>query len=167
MELKEKQQPFYNKCNNILIDMTYWLCITNSQNWQIIKKNNIWGVPFRHQNTIAKVKPGDKLLIYLKQEKDQNKNIIEPRIPAVYEAHSTVYNYSSKLFKTPPGMGSESFPLRIKLKPVKIFFQTVEFKPLIPKLKFITNKKQWTGHLMGKAMREIPEEDYNLILSKA
>ncbi len=146
--------------------MSYWLCITNSDNWQIIKKNNVWGVPSRHQNTINKVKPGDKLLIYLKQERDKNRNIIEPRIPAVYEAQSKVYNNSSKLFKTPQGMGSESFPLRVKLKPVKIFSKPVEFKPLIHKLKFITNKKKWSGHLIGKAMREIPEEDYNLILKK-
>jgi predicted RNA-binding protein len=38
---------------------------------------------------------------------------------------------------------------------------------LIPKLKFIKNKQKWTGHIQGKAMREIPEEDYNLILEKA
>ncbi len=146
--------------------MTYWLCITNSENWQIIKKNNVWGVPSRHQNTIAKVKKGDKLLIYLKQEKDQSKKIIGPSVPAIYQVESEVYNDSSKLFKTPPGMGSESFPLRIKLKPVKIFSKSVDFKSLIPNLKFITNKKKWSGHLIGKAMREIPEEDYNLILKE-
>ncbi len=39
----------------------------------------------------------------------------------------------------------------------------LDFNPLIPKLSFITNKKHWSGHLMGKAMREIPEEDYRLI----
>ncbi len=63
----------------------------------------------------------------------------------------------------PNDMGNETFPLRIKLKPVKIFDKPVKFKPLIPKLKFITNRKKWSGHLMGKAMREIPEEDYRLI----
>jgi len=43
------------------------------------------------------------------------------------------------------------------------FDKPIEFKPLIPKLRFITNKKRWSGHLMGKAMREIPEEDFKLI----
>ena len=32
---------------------------------------------------------------------------------------------------------------------------------------YIKNKQRWTGHLMGKAMREIPEEDYELIMSVA
>ncbi|MDK2853751.1 MAG: hypothetical protein PWP49_1821 [Thermococcaceae archaeon] len=144
--------------------MRYWLCITTEENWEVIKEKNIWGVPERHKNTIAKVKPGDKLLIYVKQERREDK-ILEPKIVAIYEAASEVFKDSSRIFKTPKDMGNETFPLRIKLKPVKIFEKPVEFKPLIPKLKFITNKKKWTGHLMGKAMREIPEEDYKLIVS--
>jgi len=35
----------------LVIDMTYWLCITNREDWEIIKKNNIWGVTEkRHKN---------------------------------------------------------------------------------------------------------------------
>ena len=56
--------------------------------------------------------------------------------------------------------------MRIKLTPVKIFTKSVAFKPLIPKLSFITNKKKWAGHLMGRAMRTIPEEDFELIRNK-
>ena len=143
--------------------MTYWLCITNEENWKVIRERNIWGDPERHKNTIARVKPGDKLAIYLKRERVKDK-VVEPRIVAVYEAVSEIFRDSSRIFKTPKGMGNETFPLRIKLKPVKIFEKPVEFKPLIPKLKFITNKKKWSGHLMGKAMREIPEEDFKVIL---
>jgi predicted RNA-binding protein len=145
--------------------MVYWLCITTEENWKVIKEKNVWGVPERHKNTIAKVKPGDKLLIYVKQEKvgDETK---PSRIVAVYEAASEVFKDSSKIFKTPKGMSNETFPLRIKLKPVEVFEKPVEFKPLIPKLKFITNKRKWSGHLMGKAMREIPEEDYRLIVGE-
>ena len=146
--------------------MSYWLCITTEENWKVIKERNVWGVPERHKNTIAKVKPGDKLLIYIKQERDKDK-VIEPRIVAVYEAISEVFKDNKRIFKSPPDMGNEVFPLRIKLKPVKIFSTPVDFKSLIPKLKFIKNKQKWTGHLMGKAMREIPEEDYNLIMSVA
>ena len=146
--------------------MAYWFCITNEDNWKVIKQKNVWGVPERHKNTIAKVKPGDKLLIYVKQERDKDE-VKEPRIVAVYEAASEVFRDSSRIFKTPKGMGNETFPLRIKLKPVKIFDKPIEFKPLIPKLKFITNKRKWSGHLIGKAMREIPEEDYRLIMNSA
>ena len=139
--------------------MAFWLCITNEANWKVIREKNIWGVPERHKNTIIKVKPGDKLLIYLKQEK-VNDEIKEPRIVAVYEVISEFLRiFSSEGLKT-----NETFSYRIKAKPVKIFDKPIEFKSLIPKLKFITNKKKWTGHLMGKAMREIPEDDFRLIV---
>ncbi len=39
-------------------------------------------------------------------------------------------------------MGNETLPLRIKLKPIKIFEKPIEFKQITPKLKFITNRKR-------------------------
>jgi predicted RNA-binding protein len=145
--------------------MTYWLCITNEENWNVVKEKNIWGVAERHKNTIAKVKKGDTLLMYLKQEKIGNEKK-ESRIAGVYEAASAVYTDDKRIFKVPKGMGNEAFPLRIKLTPIQVFKKPVEFKPLIPKLNFITNKKKWAGHLMGKAMRTIPEEDFELIKNR-
>ncbi|WP_456321128.1 EVE domain-containing protein [Palaeococcus sp. (in: euryarchaeotes)] len=141
--------------------MAYWLCITNRDNWEVVKKKNVWGVPKRHRNTIAKVKPGDKLVFYVKQER-KDKQILEPKIVGIFEVVSEPFTDSSKIFKSPPH-SNETYPLRVKIKPVK--FGEVEFKPLIPKLKFITNKKRWSGHLMGRAMRRIPEDDYKLIES--
>jgi hypothetical protein len=58
-------------------------------------------------------------------------------------------------------MGDEVFPFRMKVRPIATFLEPLEFKPLIPDLKFITNKTMWSGHLRI-AMREIPEEDYRL-----
>lgn len=141
--------------------MRYWLCITNSTNWKVIKKRNVWGVAKRHQNTISKVKPGDRLLIYVKQEYKKGE-VLEPKIVGIFEVVSEPYHDRTKIFKSPPHL-NEAYPLRMKIKPIKL--GEVEFKPLVPKLKFITNKKRWSGHLMGKAMREIPEEDYKLIES--
>lgn len=143
--------------------MTYWLCITTEENWKVIREKNVWGVPERHKNTIAKVKQGDKLVIYLKQERYKDK-VVEPRIVAVYEVSSKPFKDSTRIFSSKGMRANETFPWRVRIKPVKVFGKPVEFKPLIPKLKFITNKRKWSGHLMGKAMREIPEEDYNLIL---
>jgi len=142
--------------------VTYWLCITNEANWHVVKDKNIWGVAKRHKNTISKVNAGDTFLMYLKQEKI-NDEIKESRIAGIFEAASTVYTDDKKIFQVPIGMGTETFPLRIKVKPVQIFKKPVVFKPLIPKLKFITNKNKWSGHLMGKAMRTIPKDDFVLI----
>jgi len=59
---KENIIEFGNQLLFLVISMTYWLCITTRDNWEIIKEKNIWGVPRRHQNTIKKVSPGDKLV---------------------------------------------------------------------------------------------------------
>jgi predicted RNA-binding protein len=65
--------------------MTYWLCITTQENWEIIKEKNVWGVPERHKNAISRVKPGDLLLIYVKQ-RGVGKEVEGPKVVAVYEA---------------------------------------------------------------------------------
>ena len=137
----------------------YWLCITNNQNWEIIKEKKIWGVSKRHEKAIRKSKIGDKLIFYVKQENQKGK-IIEPRIVGVFEVASDVYEESTKIFKAPPKT-NETYPLRIKVKP--LILGEIKFKPLLPQLTFIKNKKRWSGHLMGKAMRPIPREDYELI----
>lgn len=146
--------------------MTYWLCITNEENWNLVKQKNVWGVAQRHKNTIAKVQKSDTLVMYCKQEKIDDE-LLPSRIAGVFSAESAVFTDNTKIFSTPKGMGTETFPLRIKLKPVEIFKKPVEFNPSIPQLKFITNKKKWSGHLMGKAMRPIPKEDFAVIRKRA
>lgn len=132
----------------------YWLCITSRENWEIIRKQNVWGVSDRHRKTLMQVKEGDKLVFYVKQEV-RGKEKTPSMIVGIYEVISKPYHDETPIFK------GGTYPWRIKIKPVKL--GELEFKPLIPKLKFIKNKEAWTGYLMGRAMREIPEEDYKLI----
>lgn len=139
--------------------MSYWLCISNSENWEAIKKENVWGVPDKNKNTINRVQKGDKVIIYGKQEKKDDE-IIEPRIYGIFEVTSKPYKDSKKVFKMKQG---ESYPHRVDLKAINIPKNPLPFKPLIPKLDFIYNKKRWHTHLFGKAMREIPEKDFKTI----
>ena len=146
--------------------MAYWLCITNEANWKVIREKNVWGVPKSHKNTIAKVKPGDKLVIYLKQEKVGDE--VKPsRIVGIYEVVSMPFKDSTRIFSSKGVKSSgEMFPWRVKIKPVKIFDKPIEFKHLIPKLKFIRNKSRWGLYFRGKAMKNISEEDFKLILGE-
>ena len=93
-----------------------------------------------------------------------NKEILPSAITAEYEIVSEVFDDAKPLFETPKYSGNEKFPLRVKIKPVQIFKEPIQFKPLIPSLSFIKNKKMWSGSIRT-AMREIPEEDYKLITS--
>jgi len=143
--------------------MTRWLAISNRENSDVVIKKNVWGVPKRFVNQIGNTNQGDTLLIYVGQKVEKD-NVLPPAITGEFEIASAVYEDDSKIFTSPPKLGDEIVPLRIKLKPIKIFKDPVEFKPLIPRLHFITNKKQWSGHIRGQAMRTIPEEDYQTIL---
>lgn len=145
--------------------MTHWIASSNRDNQKILEKKHVWGVPKRNRNLMHRVKPGDTILIYVRQEKEDD-TILPSAITGAYEVVSEPYEDHSRLFTTPPHMGDEVFPFRMKVRPVAVFAEPLEFKPLIPDLTFITNKKMWSGHLR-QAMREIPEEDYRLVLKRA
>ena len=143
---------------------THWLCISTRANDEVTRKKHIWGVAMRYGNIIARVKKGDTLLMYTMQE-IVNREVIPSAITSIYEAISDSYEDESPLFVTPKALGNEVFPLRIKLKPVKVFTEPLPFKPLVPEMSFIKNKVMWSGSLRT-AMREIPEEDYQRIVKE-
>jgi predicted RNA-binding protein len=94
-----------------------------------------------------------------------DRQVIPSTITGIYEALSDVQEDESTLFVTPKALVNEVFPLRIKVRPVKVFAEPVLFKPLVPEMSFIKNKTMWSGSIRT-AMRVIPEEDYQKI-SKA
>lgn len=143
--------------------MVRWLAISNRENSDIVIKKHIWGVPRRSINVISRVQPGDTVLVYVGQ-KIVDKEVLPPAITGAFEVTSKMYEDSSRIFSSPAKLGDEIFPLRIKLGLIMVFDPPVEFKPLIPDLKFIVNKEMWSGHIRGRAMREIPEEDYQRII---
>ena len=147
--------------------MTHWLAISNRTNSDVTIKKQIWGVPKRYVNQISKTHPGDTLLVYVGQQVVDKDTTLPPAITGCFEITSQVYEDETPIFTAPQKLGNEVFPLRIRLKTVQVFDPPVEFKSLIPDLTFITNKKQWSGHIRGQAMRTIPEEDFALIMKAA
>lgn len=144
--------------------MKYWLLISSRENWPIIQKMNLFGVSKKKMFNISKAQIGDKCLVYLKQDSIE-KTILPPIVTGIYEINSKVFEDNTIIFKSPAFSLDERFPLRVKIKPIKIFDNPIEFKPLIPKLHFITNKQNWPAHLQGYPLREIPEIDFDLIVN--
>ncbi|SCL76753.1 EVE domain protein [Methanoculleus chikugoensis] len=145
--------------------MTHWIASSNRENARILDTKHIWGVPRRNKTLMHGVKPGDTILVYVRRELEGD-TILPSAITGAYEVVAEPYEDPSRLFVTPPHMGDEVFPYRMKVRPVAVFAEPLEFKPLIGDLRFITNKTMWSGHLRV-AMREIPGEDYRLILRRA
>jgi predicted RNA-binding protein len=141
-----------------------WICISTHENDEITRKKHIWGVAKRYGNIIARVKIGDTLLMYTMQ-KIIDREVIPSAVTGIYEVISDIYEEETPIFVTPRALGNEVFPVRIKVKPVKIFEKPLEFKPFVPEMSFIKNKIMWSGSIRT-AMREIPEEDYQKIIKQ-
>ena len=141
----------------------YWLCVTTEDNWRVVREKLVWGVAERFRNLVRRIKPGDKLAIYVTQTR-RDDEVIPSRIVGIFEVASEVYRDSSRIFKAVKR--ETTFPYRVKLKPIKIFDPPVYFKDLIPRLKFLRGYKKWSGAVRAQ-MREIPEEDFRVIAGEA
>jgi predicted RNA-binding protein len=144
--------------------MTYWIYVTNSDNWAVTKNTNILGASSKHKKMLSRVQKGDKCLVYVKGQEIAGERI-DPKIVAQYEIASVVFEDRKKMFVAPPNAPHEVYKLRLRLEPEKVFESPIEFKPLIQRLSFLPNKTIWTGPLRGRAMIQIPEKDYDLITS--
>lgn len=143
--------------------MAYWIASGNRENWEVVKSQNIWGVPKRSKSLHSRVKVGDTILMYARSE-IHGKEVFPSVILGDYKVIE-LFEDTKRIFTALPQMGEEIFPYRFRLKPVKVFKNPIELKPLIPKLGFVTNKTMWSGHFR-QAMREIPEEDYLKIIGE-
>ena len=132
--------------------VNYWLCITNEENWEVLKKRKVWGVSERNKGQIKGVKPGDALVFYVKPK----------RLAGIFKAISEPFRSDERIFSTTGFTEEETFPHRVKLEPMIIPEELMSFKELIPKLKFITNKERW-GAYLRRAILTIPKGDYEIL----
>ena len=132
--------------------VNYWLCVTDEDNWSVIRDRLVWGVSDRYKAVINQVDIGDMLTFYVKPK----------RICGILVAASKPYTSTEKIFKSAGPSGRELYPHRVRLQPLIIPEKCIKFEPLIQKLKFIKNKQRWTGHIR-RAMIKIPEEDFELL----
>ncbi len=134
--------------------MKYWLCVTNSENWEVIKKQKIWGVSKRSRSQIEQVRTGDYLVFYVTPQ----------RIGGIFTASSESFQSDEQIFRWGEFGRYERFPYRVNLEPVVLPKEPAHFKELVQRLKFITYKIKWSVHLRT-AMRAISRDDYETILS--
>ena len=144
--------------------MDYWLCVTNEDNWRVVVSDGVWGVSERFKRSLERVKPGDKLVFYLVQERREGE-LVPSRIVGVMSVVSEPFIEEKRIFKPAGSAGEKIFPCRVKVSRELIPGRWVEFKPLVDKLKFIKNKRYWTGALR-RAMVKIPKEDYELLVQE-
>jgi predicted RNA-binding protein len=139
----------------------YWLCITTEEHWNVIRDKRIWAVVEKDRKKLDRVVIGDFLVFYVKQRVIDDETLT-PQIRGIFKVNSKPYTDSTRVFVSPPS--KEIFTYRVKIHPIIVPNEAVDFKVIIPKLRFIKNKKKWFLYLQI-AMRTIPEEDYNLLMT--
>jgi len=131
----------------------YWLCVTNEENWSVVKVRRVWGVSERYRRVIEAVRPGDYLVFY----------VMPKRIMGVFKAISKPFESRERIFPWRGAGGREVYPYRVRLEPVVLAERPLMFDELVPKLSFVKNKVRWSGYLR-RAMLTIPKEDFDLIM---
>ena len=133
--------------------VNYWLCVTNEENWEVVRKRQVWGVPERRgRKVIEAVRLGDYLIFYVKSK----------RIGGIFEAVSEAFESSERIFSWGEFGREEIFPFRVKLRPVVVADEPIEIGELIGKLSFTKGLRRWSVRLR-RAMLRVSARDFKLI----
>ncbi len=87
--------------------------------------------------------------------------MVPKRISGIFRAVSEPYIDSEPVF-VPVKSRDEVFEYRVRVEPVLLPKEPIDFTPLVEKLSFIKNKRYWTAPLR-RAMLKISREDYEII----
>jgi predicted RNA-binding protein len=138
--------------------MKYWLATGTHFNSNVAIKKKIWGAQKMFASSIKKVNIGDILIIFARRENDR-----PAAITCTFEITSTLYVDNEPIFKSHSPLFTEIYPIRIKLKLIRVFANPVDIKSMVPYLDIFSNKKYWSCHLSGRAISEISKKDFQKI----
>jgi predicted RNA-binding protein len=133
----------------------YWLCITNEENWSVVERRKIWGVPEkRGRRQIEAVKPGDYLAFY----------VTPKRVGGIFRVISEPFESNEKIFSWAEFGKEEMFPHRVKIEETIVAKSPMPIDKLIGRLSFSKGRKRWTV-ILRRAMLEITKGDFELLFS--
>lgn len=130
---------------------SYWLVPERVENFETDVRFDfkVKGFPERLRNSVSKIRPGDRLVIYIASHKSV--------IAGILTAKSECYKKKDLIW-------DDFFNLRIDTETYIILNegQFVRFRDLVNDLEFIKNKRAWKVYLM-RSLVKIPQKDYLFI----
>lgn len=102
----------------------------------MVKARGVWGVSERGKRALMSVGPGDLLVFY----------VIPKRVGGVFKVVSEPYVDREPIF-IPVRSRDEVFEYRVKVEPVLLPKEPIDFTPLVERMSFIKNKKRWSAPL--------------------
>jgi predicted RNA-binding protein len=125
----------------------YWLTITNEANWEIIKKNEIYGFNEGHKKFLDEIKVGDYLVMYVIRKK-----------------FGGLFRVASKNITNGVKFKDGVYPYKIKLKTVFIPKYSLDVtNDIVDKISIFKNSIRWGTILFGRSIKRITKEDYEYI----
>jgi predicted RNA-binding protein len=135
------------------MSMNYWIAVANREHVLKGQQENIMQVCHGKQNPLKRMKSGDWIIYYSPTEIFGSKELCRK-----FTAIGQITNQEPYQYK----MSDDFIPWRRDVVFCKV--KEVEIKPLIDKLSFIKNKKQW-GFIFRYGLFSIPYEDFIVIAS--
>jgi len=129
--------------------VNYWLTLTDEENWNIIKENNIYAV--KSEELLKQFSVGDLLVMYL----------IPKQISGIFEIKKLK---TSKQIK----FNSKEYSYFIDITPLKILSSPFEVsrkgnRSFIDNISIFKNSSRWGTILMGRSVIKLIKEDYEYI----
>lgn len=138
----------------------YFIITTSPENFEIDREKSgftVQGLKDKHKKTVQKWKPGDRIVYYINKI---------GKFGAISEITSGYYRDETKIWTE----DDELWPSRAKSKPILVLEKDefLDVRRYIDKLTFIKEKfsPEFWGLAFQGSIREIPEEDYQLIESE-
>jgi len=150
--------------------LRYWCLVTSRENWEICRRDKVWGMDFRYFITLERyIHPGDRAVVY------SHGGVFVAEV----EISSEFYEDHSQIGWTKYGK-PYAFPYRVKFDiyrqgEAKVSFSTDEdaagrsmhTRPnLIDDIVFIADKGRTWNQYLQVSVIALTEEDFLLIASK-
>lgn len=126
-----------------------WLLVTTRRNWAYLRARGVWA--FSGEGKARGIRVNDFGVVYVVFEGDQ---------PG---ALTGLFRFAGRprLVQDDPVL-SRTYPIEIPIELVAAPGE-VPFKPLVPALAFIKNKRNWGAVLQGAVPKPLEDSDFRLI----
>lgn len=131
----------------------YWLLITSRGYWAQLQKHGFWS--FAGSKKLDEVKVGDIGVVYLTADGGRYESAIGGVLqftgtPKTIERTNTPFD--------------ALYPSRMSMNVERIFDPPILFKPLVERVSFISNTKNYGASLQGQAIKPITLHDYQILV---
>lgn len=134
--------------------MNFWIAISTRENARVVEEKGVWGVANRYRPTLAKVKTGDRMVVYAKGG----------YFVGAYEVASELFVDDDEIFfqKIGNSWRKEFYRNRIKVRPIVPHPKEVPVRAILSELQFLRNYVRWGGYFW-RALVQIEQDDYEII----